>query len=132
MYDSIARNNIVYDEAKAIFISRSPSNQVYNNTISNSGETININSGSTNNKMYDNMLMNSKSYAILINNSSNGNTFYSNKIVSNNKEGLEIVQDATSKNNVFSNNEMVNSVPNNTITNPTHEKTKSEISGKGE
>jgi hypothetical protein len=49
-----------------------------------------------------------KSHAILINNGSNGNTFYSNKIVSSNKEGLEIDQDATSKNNIFSNNQIPN------------------------
>ena len=68
------------------------------------------------------MIMNSKSQAILINNGSNGNTFYSNKLISANKDGLEIDQDATSKNNVFSNNQVINSaLPNNTITNPIHE-----------
>ena len=36
----------------------------------------NVNSGSTNNKMYDNTIMNSKSHAILVNNGSSGNTFY--------------------------------------------------------
>ena len=109
MYNSIARNNMVYNEPSGIFISRSHSNQIYNNTVSNSGNGININSGSTDNKMYYNTIMNSKSHAILINNGSNGNTFYSNKIVSANKEGLEIDQDATSKNNIFSNNQIPNS-----------------------
>jgi mannuronan 5-epimerase len=108
MYNSIARNNIVYNEPSGIFVSRSHSNQIYNNTVSNSGNGININSGSTDNKMYYNTIMNSKSHAILINNGSNGNTFYSNKIVSANKEGLEIDQDATSKTNIFSNNQIPN------------------------
>jgi mannuronan 5-epimerase len=103
-----ARNNIIYNEPAGIFVSRSHSNQTYNNTLSNSGSGINVNSGSTDNKMYDNTIMNSKSHAILINNGSNGNTFYSNKIVSANKEGLEIDQDATSKNNIFSNNQIPN------------------------
>jgi poly(beta-D-mannuronate) C5 epimerase len=108
MHNSIARNNFIYNEPAGIFVSRSHSNQIYNNTVSNSGNGIYVNSGSTNNKMYDNSIMNSKSHAILINNGSNGNTFYSNKIVSTNKEGLEIDQDATSKNNIFSNNQIPN------------------------
>ena len=66
--------------------------------------------------------MNSKSQAILINNGSNGNTFYSNKLIRSNKDGLEIDQDRTSKNNVFSNNQLINSaLPNNTISNPIHD-----------
>jgi len=80
------------------------------------------------NKMYDNTIMNSKSHAILINNGSNGNTFYSNKLISANKDGLEIDQDATSKNNVFSNNQVMNSaLPNNEL----RKKTSSEIGGNG-
>ena len=76
--------------------------------------------------------MNSKSQAILINNGSNGNTFYSNKLISANKDGLEIDQDATSKNNVFSNNQVINSaLPNNVITNEVHKKNSSEIGGNG-
>ncbi|MGB6671640.1 MAG: hypothetical protein WBE34_04320, partial [Candidatus Nitrosopolaris sp.] len=91
-----------------------------------------VNSGSTNNKMYNNILMNSKSHAILINNGSNGNTFYSNKIVSANKEGLEIGQDATSNDNVFSNNQVINSAaPNNTIANGIQKRNNSEIDSKG-
>ena len=59
--------------------------------------------------MYDNTIMNSKLHAILINNGSSGNTFTSNKIVGTTPQGLKISQDATSKNNVFSNNQLVNS-----------------------
>jgi len=51
--------------------------------------------------------MNSKSHAILIKNSSSANTFYSNKIISANKQGLIINQDSTSKNNSFSNNQII-------------------------
>jgi mannuronan 5-epimerase len=128
MTSSIARNNIVYNEPKGIFVSQSHNNQIYNNTISYSGNGINVYAGSTNNKMYDNTIMNSKSHAILVNNGSNGNTFYSNKIVSAFKEGLEIKQDATSTNNVFSNNQVINSAsPNNTITDEINKKNNSEI-----
>jgi len=52
MYNSIARNNLVYNEIQGIFVSQSHNNQVYNNTISNSGDGIYVNSGSTNNKIY--------------------------------------------------------------------------------
>ena len=133
MYNSIARNNIIYNEPAGVFVSRSHSNQISNNTVSTSGNGIYINSG-TNNKMNGNTLMNSKSHAILINNGSNGNTFYSNKIVSATKEGLEIGQDSTSSNNVFSNNQVINSASassNNTITSVIQKKNNSEIDGKG-
>jgi parallel beta-helix repeat protein len=106
MYNSIARNNIVYDEAKGIFVSRSHNNQIYNNTVSNSGDGINVNSGSTNNKMYQNTVINSKAHAIILTNGSYGNVFYSNKIISANKEGLDIEQDSTSK-NTFSYDQIV-------------------------
>jgi poly(beta-D-mannuronate) C5 epimerase len=107
MYNSLARNNLVYNEAQGIFVSQSHNNQVYNNTISDSADGIYVNSGSTNNKIYDNTIMNSKSHAILIKNASSENTFYTNKIVSTKKEGLNISQDTTSKNNTFSNNQIV-------------------------
>ena len=64
MHNSIARNNIVYNEPIGVFVSQSHNDQIYNNTISNTGNGIYINSGSTNNKIYDNTLMNSKSHAI--------------------------------------------------------------------
>ena len=102
MYNSIARNNVVYDEAKAIFVSQSHNNQIFNNTISNSGDGFNVNSGSTNNKMYDNTVMNSKSHAIVINNGSSGNIFTSNKIVGTTPQGLKISQDSTSENQIVS------------------------------
>ena len=65
MTSSIAKNNIVYNEVQGIFVSQSHNNQIYNNTISKSGDGIYVNSGSTNNKMYDNVIMNSKSHAYL-------------------------------------------------------------------
>jgi parallel beta-helix repeat protein len=109
MYNSIAKNNIVYNEAQGIFVSQSHNNQILNNTISDSTEGIYVNSGSTNNKMYYNTIMNSKSHAILIKNASSTNTFVSNKIVSANKQGLIINQDPTSRNNTFSNNQVFTS-----------------------
>ena len=109
IYNSIARNNIIYNEPKGILVSQSHNNMIYNNTISNSGDGINVGYGSTRNKIYDNIIMNSISDAILVNKGSLENTFSSNKIVSATPQGLKINQDATSKNNVFSNNQLDNS-----------------------
>jgi poly(beta-D-mannuronate) C5 epimerase len=108
MFNSIVRNNIVYNEPSGIFVSQSHNNQIYNNTISNSGNGIYINSGSANNKLYYNTMANSRSHAILITNGSSGNIFTYNKIVSSTAQGLKIVQDSTSK-NTFSNNQIVSS-----------------------
>jgi len=108
MYNSIARNNIIFNEPSGVYVSQSHSNQIYNNTISNSEEGIYVNFGSSNNKIYDNKIINSKSYAILIKGASSANAFYSNKIASDNKQGLIISQDPTSKNNIFYNNQIVN------------------------
>jgi poly(beta-D-mannuronate) C5 epimerase len=58
MINSIARNNIVHDEvSSAISISESHNNQIFNNTISNSGGGINL-KNSTSNKIYDNTIIN--------------------------------------------------------------------------
>jgi poly(beta-D-mannuronate) C5 epimerase len=110
MYNSIARNNIVYDEVQGIFVSQSHNNQIYYNTISKSGAGIQVVSGSSNNKISGNTITNSISYAILMNNSSSGNTFSANKIVSSTSAGLRINQDSTSKNNIFSNNQINHSI----------------------
>ena len=109
MYNSIARNNIVYNEPIGISVSQSHNNQISNNTVSKSGNGIQVGSGSSNNKIFGNTIANSISQAILINNGSSGNTFSSNKIVSSTPQGLKIEQDATSKNNIFSNNEVIHS-----------------------
>jgi parallel beta-helix repeat protein len=109
MYNSIARNNIIF-EPSGVYVSQSHRNQIYNNTISNSEEGIYVNSGSSNNKIHDNKIINSKSYAILVKGTSLANTFYSNKIASDNKQGLIISQDPTSKDNVFYNNQIANPI----------------------
>src|SRR6266516_1825291 len=109
MYNSIARNNIVYNEAKGMFVSQSHNNQIYNNTISNSRVGINVNSGSSNNKIFGNTISNSISDAILVATGASSNSFTSNKIIGATPEGLEIDQDPTSKNNIFSNNQIVHS-----------------------
>ena len=109
MYNSIARNNIVYNEPSGVFVSQSHSNQIYNNTISKSRTGINVNSGSSNNKIFGNTISNSISNAKLVATGASSNSFTSNKIIGATPEGLEIEQDPTSKNNIFSNNQIVHS-----------------------
>ena len=109
MTNSIARNNIVYNEPSGIFVSQSHNNQIINNTISKSGIGIEVGSGSSNNKIVGNTISNSITEAILIHTDSSVNTFTSNKIVSSTPQGLKIIQDSTSKNNAFANNQIVTS-----------------------
>ena len=109
MYNSIVRNNIVYNEPTGISVSQSHNNQISNNMISKSSDGIDVRSGSSNNNIFGNTIANSISQAILINNGSSGNTFSTNKIISSTPAGLKIVQDSTSKDNVFSNNQLVGS-----------------------
>jgi poly(beta-D-mannuronate) C5 epimerase len=109
MYNSVVRNNIVYSEPTGISVSQSHNNQIYNNTISKSGNGFQVVSGSSNNKMFGNTITNSISQAVLFNNGSSQNTFSSNKLVSSTTAGLKIVQDSTSKDNILSNNQVIQS-----------------------
>jgi hypothetical protein len=77
--------------------------------ISNSRTGINVNYGSSNNKIFGNTISNSISNAILLATGASGNTFSSNKIIGATPEGLEIEQDLASKNNIFSNNQLIHS-----------------------
>jgi len=116
MTNSIARNNIVYKEPSGVFVSQSHNNQIYNNTISTRKSGINVNTGSSNNKMFGNTVSNSITNAILVASGASSNTFTSNKIVSSTPQGLMIDQDPTSKNNIFSNNQLIHSSPTSTTT----------------
>src|SRR2546427_13072862 len=107
--ESIARNNIIYNEPTGIFVSQSHNNQIFNNTISKSGIGIEVGSGSSNNKIVGNTISNSITEGILIDTDSSVNTFTSNKIVSSTPQGLKIIQDSTSKNNALANNQIVTS-----------------------
>jgi parallel beta-helix repeat protein len=109
MYNSIVRNNLVYNEDKGIFVSASHNNKISNNTISKSRDGIQVGFDSSNNNISGNTITNSTSHAILIDNGSSGNTFSANKIVSSAPAGLKINQDSTVKNNIFSNNQIVRS-----------------------
>lgn len=87
MSDSVARNNVITNEEKAISISESHNNDIYNNTISNSVSGIDIDKESINNAVHDNTITvvntQSSSGAIVVERGAekNNNTIYSNTII---------------------------------------------------
>jgi parallel beta-helix repeat protein len=57
MTDSIARNNSVSNEDRGIVISESPNNEIYNNTVSDSGSGIEVDEDSSGNSIHDNTIV---------------------------------------------------------------------------
>lgn len=119
MQDSIARNNTVLDETECIFVSDSHSNQIYNNTVSGcSVAGLYLKAGSTNNMLYDNIVMNSEK-GVFVDNESSDNKFYRNIIVSNSTQSAIVLDGynygrisegenfGSMSNNTFQNNKMV-------------------------
>ena len=107
MYNSVARNNHVHNEVKGIFVSASNNNEIYNNTVSNSGEGIYVKAEAANNKIHGNTIINATSNGILVNTGALDNTFSSNTIINAAKFGINVALD--SNNNVFENNKLINS-----------------------
>ena len=66
MTNSIARNNIVDIEDNAVFVSQLHYNQIYNDLVSNSTNGINIGSGSSDNKVYENTIIRASSHGITV------------------------------------------------------------------
>ncbi len=107
MYNSVARNNYVHDEVKGIFVSASHNNEIYNNTVSDSGDGIYLKAESSNNKIYDNTIINATSNGILVNTGASDNTFTSNTIINATDLGINVDEDSV--NNRFENNNLINS-----------------------
>src|ERR671914_361281 len=107
MYNSVARNNYVHDEVKGIFVSASNNNEIYNNTVSDSGDGIYLKSESSKNNIYDNTIINATSNGILVNTGASDNTFSSNTIINATDFGINV--DEVSVNNRFENNNLINS-----------------------
>ena len=95
MYDSVARNNIISHEEKAIVISESHNNQIHNNEVSDSGRGIDLDKESYDNVIYNNVIRNipDPSDALHIEDgAAKENTLYSNK-VNTPKEQVELAND---------------------------------------
>ena len=107
MYNSVARNNHVHDEVKGIFVSASHNNEIYNNTVSDSGDGIYLKAESSNNKIYHNTIINATSNGILVNTGASDNTFTSNTIINATELGINVDEDSV--NNRFENNNLINS-----------------------
>jgi parallel beta-helix repeat protein len=107
MYNSVARNNYVHNELKGIFVSASNNNEIYNNTVSDSGEGIYLKADSSNNKIYHNTIINATSNGILVNTGASDNTFTSNTIINATEFGINVDED--SADNIFENNKLINS-----------------------
>src|ERR671914_2209709 len=107
MYNSVARNNYVHDEVKGIFVSASNNNEIYNNTVSDSGDGIYLKAESSKNKIYHNTIINATSNGILVNTGASDNTFSSNTIINATELGINVDEDSV--NNRFENNNLINS-----------------------
>jgi nitrous oxidase accessory protein NosD len=87
MYDSVARDNVISIEPKAITISESHNNEIYNNTISNSVSGIDLDKESLNNAIHDNTIIvnpQSSSKAISVESGAEKNNVLYSNIIKNN------------------------------------------------
>jgi len=79
-FNSIVRNNFVSDEVIGIHVSQSHDNQIFNNTISNSMNAMDVHSGSSNNKIYYNTIIKSTRGISVSSSDAAANRIYSNII----------------------------------------------------
>jgi mannuronan 5-epimerase len=83
MTNSIVRDNNIYDQSRAIHVSQSHNNEIYNNTVSNSKSAIILISNSSANNVYDNNIMNVKKPLRIDPGLDQVNTIYANRIDNN-------------------------------------------------
>jgi poly(beta-D-mannuronate) C5 epimerase len=110
MTNSIARDNYLHEQNKAILVSQSHNNKIYNNTISNSNPGITLLNASSANTIYRNSIINSTN-ATSIKTGAHGNILYSNTIVLNgttNAKAIVFDNDSKSLDNTFRDNRIVN------------------------
>jgi mannuronan 5-epimerase len=94
MYDSVARNNIVSNEDRGIVISESHNNEIYNNTVSDSGSGIDLDMESSKNKIQDNIVANIPYSSALVveDGAAEQNMLYSNTLVNSNGQRISLDQ----------------------------------------
>jgi hypothetical protein len=80
--NSIARGNLIYSQETPIELSASDNNKVYNNIIINSSTTagITVKAGSSDNQIYNNTINNTQKGGFRITSDSQNNNIYSNKV----------------------------------------------------
>ena len=139
MSNSVARNNIIRNETQGIFVSSSHSNEVYNNTISDSTygiyvragaytvNGINITAGAYNNTIHHNIIINPLFSGIVVNRGASENRFYSN-IVQYAKHYAIDIEDSNTTKNTFKDNHIINSSSNSPIRQNTNNTTNTIIS----
>ena len=89
MQHSIVTNNIVSNENSGVEISESRNNGVYKNIVKNSGEGIEIHNASSSNNVHDNLVANSSTCGIQINdNNSSENTIGANYVINSTTKGI--------------------------------------------
>jgi len=110
MTNSIARDNYLHEQNKAILVSQSHNNEIYNNSISKSNPGIALINASSANKIYRNSIINSTN-ATSIKTGAHGNMLYLNTIVLNdttNAKAIVFDNDSKSLDNTFRDNRIVN------------------------
>ena len=100
--NSAVRNNTLHDEVKAIVISESHKDSVYNNTISDSTIGIEAKFGSSNNNIHNNTILNAEKYGIQVVKGANENMVRYNNVVEPGKYGICVYNNGT-RNMIFEN-----------------------------
>jgi poly(beta-D-mannuronate) C5 epimerase len=80
MTQSVARGNYLYDQGRAIHVSQSHNNEIYNNTVSNAKSAITLISGSSANKVHDNTILNSATPLRIDPGLDQSNNIYANRV----------------------------------------------------
>ena len=81
MYNSIARDNIVHNESKCIFISQSYDNEIYNNKVDSCNNGIYLFNKSFANSVHNNTIGSFNESGLRVSSDSTRNHLYSNRIV---------------------------------------------------
>lgn len=80
-YDSVIRNNNISDESTGISISESHNNEIYNNTLLDVKNGIDVKNNSFENMLFDNIINRALNYGFRITDSPRGNILESNTVI---------------------------------------------------